>query len=71
MRNDIEKHFATSFETEPGQVTEMKFRTKEQNDDYASGIELMGVSSITKTYYDKLTRKWLPYTDRIFQTESI
>lgn len=50
---------------------EQKFYTQEANDAFANAMELMGVNDINKSYYDPLTRKWLPYTDRIFYTESI
>ncbi len=70
-RNNIEKNFATSYEAEEGNLIELKFRTREQNDAYAEGLELMGVKDITKSYWDELTRKWLPYTKQIFRTERL
>jgi hypothetical protein len=66
-----EKLFCTYYEVEPGNGIQQKAFTKETNDSFADGLGLMGVTNITKTYYDPLVRKWLPYTDRIFYAEKI
>ena len=71
MRNNIEKNFSTSYKDVRDVVTQEKFTTKERNDDFASGMELMGVKEITKSYYDPLVRKWFPYTDKIFYTNNV
>lgn len=71
MPRNIEKNFSTSYKTADGNVTQERFATRERNDDFAAGMELMGVEEITKSYFDPLTRKWLPYTNEIFYSQNI
>lgn len=70
MARDLTPKFAVSFEAADGHVTQQHHHTQESNDAYASALPLMGIpeEKITKSYYDLLTRKWWPYTGRIFQT---
>jgi hypothetical protein len=47
------------------QVEDKRFYTKEENDDFASGLELMGAKEIITSYYDRLLRSWCRYQGNI------
>ena len=70
MARNTDRYFSVSYETLPGQLTEQKFFTKKQNDEFAAGMELMGVKNIIKTHYDPLARKWFSYTDKWPENDS-
>ena len=73
MARDLTPKFCVSYEAQDGQVVQQHHQNRESNDDFANALPLMGISNekITKSYWDVLTRKWLPYTDRIFQTQNL
>jgi hypothetical protein len=43
------------------QVEDKRFYTKEENDDFASGLELMGAKEIIKSCWNPAMRQWNRY----------
>lgn len=61
MARDLTPGWSTYYEGPDGVGIRQDFHSKESNDAYAQGLELMGVQNITKSYYDRSKRKWYTY----------
>ena len=54
-------NYKTSYESKEGERVEAKFYSKEANDNFAKGMEFMGVKDIIKSYYNKHVNTWYRY----------
>lgn len=53
--------YATSYSPKPFEVESQQFKTKTENDEFASGLELMGAREIIKTYWNSVIGAWFRY----------
>jgi hypothetical protein len=54
-------NYCVYIEYEDGETIQQRFRSKEENDQYAQSMELMGVKEITKSFYNPSMNQWFRY----------
>lgn len=55
------KYYCTNCTYPDGETVQTSFFSKQENDQFAQGLELMGVTDITKSFYNPSTKSWHQY----------
>ena len=61
MPRDLDPKFRVYYVGPDGDAVNQGFQTKQLADEFAKGLELMGVTDITKHFYNPKIREWYRY----------
>ena len=61
MPRDLEPKFCVFYTSPDGDAVQQKHQTKAQNDDFFKAMELMGVTDLTKSFYNPKINEWFRY----------
>lgn len=71
MPRDLEPRFCTYYVSPDGEAVQQRHRTKAENDAFASAMEMMGVTEITKSFYNPAMREWFRYHNEDPEPEAL